>query len=196
MRCALTNAAKTIEEKPIGLEFVPSKLSFSFDSARKFFASAGFWLVLAIFNLPKRKTVEGKNIFNGFLVLAVFTGIVGLFIPPIGWPWFHIFIFPWLLIIGIVVALLPFAIVTSNYQAAKKKALTNTCINNLRQIDAAKNQWALENAKSLDAMPTEQDLKPYLAGINFPKCPLGGSYKLNAVKLDPTCTEKGHHLSH
>ena len=192
----LTNVTKTIEEKPISLDFVPSKLTFSFDSVRKFFAGACFWWVFAVFYLPKRKTVEGKNAFNGLIVLAVFSGIIGLFVSPIWWPWFHIFIFPWLLIIGVFVALIPFAIIISNYQSAKNKALTNACINNLRHIDAATNVWALENSKPQDAIPTEQDLLPYFAGSVFPKCPMGGAYKLNTVKAIPTCTVKGHHLSH
>jgi hypothetical protein len=47
--------------------------------------------------------------------------------------------------------------------AADEQAVTdrNTCINNLRQIDAAKNQWA-ENGKTADAVPTAQDIAPYI----------------------------------
>ena len=40
--------------------------------------------------------------------------------------------------------------------------MLNTCINNLRQIDAAKQQWALENSKTDDAVPTALELLPYL----------------------------------
>jgi len=73
-------------------------------------------------------------------------------------------------------------------------AQINTCINNLRQIDAAKQQWALENDKTGDALPTSQDLLPYLRGGVFPVCPSGGAYLINMVAVPPTCTIPGHAL--
>ena len=71
----------------------------------------------------------------------------------------------------------------------------NACINNLRQIDAAKQQWALENNKPETAVPTAQDLMPYLADGVFPVCPSGGTYTINAVGVPPTCSVPGHALS-
>jgi len=70
----------------------------------------------------------------------------------------------------------------------------NTCINNLRQIDAAKQQWALENDKTADAIPPAQDLLPYFRGGIFPVCPSGGGYTINAVGVPPTCSIPGHVL--
>jgi len=70
----------------------------------------------------------------------------------------------------------------------------NTCINNLRQIDAAKQQWALENDKTADAIPPAQDLLPYLSNMVFPICPSGGTYTINAVGVPPTCSVPGHVL--
>ena len=70
----------------------------------------------------------------------------------------------------------------------------NTCINNLRQIDAAKQQWALENNKTASAVPTAQDLLPYLVDGLFPVCPSGGTYTINAVGITPTCSVPGHVL--
>jgi len=70
----------------------------------------------------------------------------------------------------------------------------NTCINNLRQIDAAKQQWALENDKTADAIPPAQDLLPYFTGGIFPVCPSGGGYTINAVGVPPTCSIPGHVL--
>ncbi len=70
----------------------------------------------------------------------------------------------------------------------------NTCINNLRQIDAAKQQWALEKNKAADDVPTVQDLLPYLKDGVFPICPDGGTYSINAVDEVPTCTIPGHLL--
>jgi len=70
----------------------------------------------------------------------------------------------------------------------------NSCINNLRQIDGAKQQWALEKNKTLDAVPTERDLLPYLKDGVFPICPEGGTYSIKSVDALPTCTVSGHAL--
>jgi Skp family chaperone for outer membrane proteins len=70
----------------------------------------------------------------------------------------------------------------------------NACINNLRQIDAAKQQWALENDKPANAIPPAQDLLPYFRGGIFPVCPSGGGYTINAVGVPPTCSIPGHVL--
>ena len=70
----------------------------------------------------------------------------------------------------------------------------NTCIANLKLIDAAKLQWALENNKAEDAIPTAQDLLPYLKDGGFPVCPSGGVYTINAVGQAPTCSIPGHAL--
>ena len=89
---------------------------------------------------------------------------------------------------------------TENQQAAATAQSTdadaerNACINNLRQIDAAKQQWALEKNKTVDAVPTEQDLLPYLKDGVFPACPSGGTYAINAVGEVPTCSVPGHVL--
>ena len=74
---------------------------------------------------------------------------------------------------------------------------TVRCINLLRQMDAAKNQWALQNNKTDDAIPTERDISPYIkldADGNIPKCPAGGAYTINAVSVTPTCSIAGHVL--
>ncbi len=70
----------------------------------------------------------------------------------------------------------------------------NACINNLRQIDGAKQQWALEKNKNGDAVPTAQDLLPYLKDGVFPACPDGGTYSINSVDAVPTCSLPGHAL--
>lgn len=70
----------------------------------------------------------------------------------------------------------------------------NDCINNLRQIDGAKQQWALENNAAVDAVPTVKDLLPYFKGKVFPVCPAGGTYSINSVEEIPTCSIEGHAL--
>ena len=94
---------------------------------------------------------------------------------------------------------------TENQQAAagatasthERPAERNACINNLRQIDAAKNQWALENNKTVGAVPTAQDIAPYVkldANGNISGCPSGGTYTIGAVGVPPTCSIPGHVL--
>jgi hypothetical protein len=76
-------------------------------------------------------------------------------------------------------------------------AARNACINHLRQIDAAKNEWALENNKTVGAVPTAQDIAPYIkldADGNIPGCPSGGTYTIGAVGVNPTCSIPGHVL--
>jgi hypothetical protein len=71
-----------------------------------------------------------------------------------------------------------------NYQA---------CVNNLRMVDGAKQQWALENNKPETAVPAVAALEPYLKD-GMPKCPQKGVYTINSVALAPTCTVPGHQL--
>jgi len=86
------------------------------------------------------------------------------------------------------------AALAAQQQAQTETAQRNTCINNLRQIDAAKQQWALVNNKTDVDVPTAQDLQPYLKGGVLPVCPGGGTYTINAVGLPPTCSVPGHVL--
>ncbi len=70
----------------------------------------------------------------------------------------------------------------------------NACINNLRQLDGAKQQWALEKNLGDDARPVAENLLPYLKDGVFPICPSGGTYTLNAVGELPACSISGHVL--
>ena len=78
-----------------------------------------------------------------------------------------------------------------NYVKARATSQATSCINNLRQIDSAANQFALEQHKRTGqyiAFPT--DLTPYIrlnANNNIPICPAGGNYSCNTVGNAPTC---------
>jgi uncharacterized membrane protein YjfL (UPF0719 family) len=79
---------------------------------------------------------------------------------------------------------------------AKKHAQTVQCVNNLRMIDFAKEQWAAENEKDASAVPTPQDLDPLMEKpFEQMVCPLGGTYSINAVGQKPTCSIPGHKLN-
>ena len=77
-------------------------------------------------------------------------------------------------------------------QAAAEAANTAACIANLRLIDSAKQQWALDKNKDPNSVPTGQDLLPYFKDGVFPVCPDGGVYTLNSMAEAPACTITGH----
>ena len=73
----------------------------------------------------------------------------------------------------------------------------NSCINNLRLIDSAKQQWALEFKKGANDVPTADDLRPYLGRGpqgELPTCPDGGTYTFGTVNDKPVCSVNGHVL--
>jgi type II secretory pathway pseudopilin PulG len=90
------------------------------------------------------------------------------------------------------------AIAIPNFVQARKTSQTNACLNNLRQIDGAKQQWALENGKQSADIPTLADITVYLgrgtAGsvqnlycpINTTKNP-GDGYLIDAIGTAPSC---------
>jgi hypothetical protein len=75
---------------------------------------------------------------------------------------------------------------------ARSTSGCNPCINNLRQIDAAANQFALEhNLKTGDPIKYPDDLTPYIkfnSAGKIPSCPQGGIYSIKKVGDIPTCT--------
>jgi hypothetical protein len=79
-------------------------------------------------------------------------------------------------------------------QARQNQTAVAACINNLRQIDGAKQQWAIQHQKTPDAVPQPQDIAPYFPNSQIPQCPGGGRYMLNAVSNAPTCSIPGHSL--
>src|ERR1044071_7654212 len=72
-------------------------------------------------------------------------------------------------------AILVIAIVLPNLMRAHEGS-PPSCINNLRLIESAKEQWALENNKTNSDIPTWTNLTIYLGrgGTAVLKCPLGG----------------------
>ena len=76
--------------------------------------------------------------------------------------------------------------------ANPEQAQANACINNLRQIDTAKQQWASVMQKPNGAILTAADLFPFLPGNTMPTCPAGGIYTLNPVGQGAICNIPGH----
>jgi|ERR1051325_3561488 hypothetical protein len=76
---------------------------------------------------------------------------------------------------------------------ARRISTENSCINNLRQIDGAKEQWALENRYTAGAIVSAKDVAPFIKG-GMPHCPRGGIYRIGTVGENPTCTVASHSL--
>jgi prepilin-type N-terminal cleavage/methylation domain-containing protein len=75
---------------------------------------------------------------------------------------------------------------------ARTQSQANACINNLRQIDDASQEWALENHKAADATVLFSDIQPYLKSAVI--CPSAGpgatfanSYITTTVSNKPIC---------
>lgn len=78
-----------------------------------------------------------------------------------------------IMIVVAIIGLLA-AIAIPNFVKARTTSQQNACINNLRLVDAAKQQWALEQRKQTTDTPAGTDLQVYLghgAGGELPWCP-------------------------
>jgi prepilin-type N-terminal cleavage/methylation domain-containing protein len=76
-----------------------------------------------------------------------------------------------------------------NVIKARLSATKNACIGNLHQIEAAKRIWSLEKEKISTDVPVDSDIFGMTSFVrDKPVCPAGGSYNLNAVGSNPTCS--------
>ena len=93
--------------------------------------------------------------------------------------------------IMIVVAIIGLLAVIAipSFVRARQSTQLNSCLNNLRQIDGAKDQWAIENNKATGQAVVATNIDDYLkrgfAGVSEPT---GGTYTINAVGADPACS--------
>jgi competence protein ComGC len=101
----------------------------------------------------------------------------------------------WEILLLVVIIRFVVAVSIPNYIGPRRSDpawKANACINNLRQIDAAANQFALENhLTNGDRINFPSDLTPYIK-LNkdgkIPGCPSGGTYFLKQVGSNPTCS--------
>jgi hypothetical protein len=76
----------------------------------------------------------------------------------------------------------------------RRSARIPQCVDNLRRIELAKDEWAKDRGKSTNNIPSWDDLRPYFPdqwSNNIPLCPASGSYSISAVGEPPTCTIGG-----
>jgi prepilin-type N-terminal cleavage/methylation domain-containing protein len=97
-----------------------------------------------------------------------------------------------IMIVVAIIGLLA-AIAIPNFVKARATSQANACINNLRQLDGAANQFALEARKKTgDSISYPNDLTPYIklnASGSIPGCPAGGNYSTAfTIGGSPSCT--------
>ena len=80
------------------------------------------------------------------------------------------------------------------YVRAHSMSSMDACINNLRLIDGAKQEWALEYGKTSNDVPTMDDLRVYMgrgSAGEIPHCPAGGTYIPGKIGEPPRCSIGG-----
>ena len=104
-----------------------------------------------------------------------------------------------IMIVVAIIGLLA-AIAIPNFVRARTQSQMNACINNLRQMDGAVQQYALENKLPSTATYTLSVIKPYIkldSTGNLSQCPASGTYSAGGtVTNHPTCSlsTSGHAL--
>src|ERR1035437_11100820 len=97
-----------------------------------------------------------------------------------------------IMIVVAIIGLLA-SIAIPNFVKARTTAQMNACISNLRMIDGAIQQWALDTKQGDTATVTAADILPYLK--NSVTCPSGGktfadSYSVTAGQARPACRKQ------
>ncbi len=97
------------------------------------------------------------------------------------------------MIVVLVIGMLA-SIASANYRRATDEARKSACINNLRQIDSAKGQWAIEHYEPGNTTPGPEDLDPFIkGGVAKVYCPgdstktFANSYSINDLDTNATC---------
>jgi prepilin-type N-terminal cleavage/methylation domain-containing protein len=92
-----------------------------------------------------------------------------------------------IMIVVAIIGLLA-AIAIPNFVKARTSAQKNACIANMRQIEGAKEQWALENKKTEGAATVDDGVNAFIRGGAAPTCPGNGTYTYGVVGAAVTCS--------
>ena len=96
------------------------------------------------------------------------------------------------LIIGILLA-----IAIPNFVKARATSRTKACISNMRMIDSAKQQWAMDNNQPGTAVPAVADVLNYISSAAMPTCPEGATpYTVTSVDTKTVCPNVGNFPDH
>ncbi len=97
------------------------------------------------------------------------------------------------LVIPVIIAIIGLlaAIAIPSFVKARSTSQLNACINNMRYIDSAKEQWAMEVKASTGQAVDTPAVNAYIRGATTPLCPAGGTYDYRNIGLDPECSVHG-----
>ena len=111
-----------------------------------------------------------------------------------------------IMIVVAIIGLLA-AIAVPSFLKARESARRTACINNMRQVEAGKDQYALEYGGEGSFVMNHSDVAIYLKDTNKVFCPLflkasryfSSNYSVNAISNPPTCknsvgAEQNHDL--
>jgi hypothetical protein len=94
--------------------------------------------------------------------------------------------------IGFAVVMLALtAVAMPSFVQARDTAQQYACINNMRMIDAGKEQGALEYRWARGQQPDVDVVNTFIKGDATPLCPSGGIYTYNAIGVAPECAAHG-----
>jgi prepilin-type N-terminal cleavage/methylation domain-containing protein len=96
-----------------------------------------------------------------------------------------------IMIVVAIIGLLA-AIAIPNFVKNRATSQRNACANNLRLIDAAKEQWAMESGQDSGAAVVTTEVNTYLKGSTTPSCPARGAYNYAVVGTKPSCSITSH----
>jgi prepilin-type N-terminal cleavage/methylation domain-containing protein len=111
-----------------------------------------------------------------------------------------------IMIVVAIIGLLA-AIAIPCFLHARRSARRNSCISNLRQIDGAKDSYALEYGGGAGLLLSESNVAVYIKNMDHCFCPLlagtnrtfANSYAINVITVRPTCkagTNQDHYLTY
>jgi type II secretory pathway pseudopilin PulG len=82
------------------------------------------------------------------------------------------------------------AIAVPNYIRSRDRAARGICLENLRQIETAQQQFIFEKKPDGGTKIKKKDLLPYFKVAEFPTCPGGGDYQMGTPNEKPECSLK------
>ena len=95
-----------------------------------------------------------------------------------------------IMIVVAIIGLLA-AVAIPNLIKARTNAQIRACQSNMRTIEFAIQEWAIDKRKANDSEVSLEELEGYFKD-GIPECPSGGEYELFTVEEKPTCNVTGH----
>ncbi len=152
------------------------------------------WFGLSLFMLPSvlRKSKSKGATLLGVLILNLLPALLSGLFPEGNWPWRHVVLYPLVVLVITFFIGLVAAIAIPSFVKARDMAQHNTCMNNLRLLDAAKEQAALQHGFHEGMEVTAEHVASSLVnGFSGLVCPKGGRYDIMPIGQPPQCSVHG-----